>query len=60
MPWMGYSPWGHKESDMTEWLTHTIPLKSSPGDAGKDWRQKKKRVAEGEIESDNSMDMDLG
>ena len=18
---MGYSPWGHKESDMTEWLT---------------------------------------
>ena len=19
----GYSPWGHKESDMTEWLTHT-------------------------------------
>ena len=20
---MGSSPWGHKESDMTEWLTHT-------------------------------------
>ena len=20
---VGYSPWGHKESDMTEWLTHT-------------------------------------
>ena len=20
---MGYSPWGHKESDMTEQLTHT-------------------------------------
>ena len=19
---VGYSPWGHKESDMTEWLTH--------------------------------------
>ena len=27
IPWTeepgGYSPWGHKESDMTEWLTHT-------------------------------------
>ena len=21
---MGYSPWGHKESDMTERLTHTF------------------------------------
>ena len=21
--WWGYSPWGHKESDMTEQLTHT-------------------------------------
>ena len=21
---VGYSPWGHKESDMTEWLTHTF------------------------------------
>ena len=20
---MGYSPWGHKELDMTEWLTQT-------------------------------------
>ena len=19
--WVGYSPWGHKESDMTEWLS---------------------------------------
>ena len=27
----GYSPWGHKESDMTEWLsahTHTPPTLS--------------------------------
>ena len=27
----GYSPWGHKESDMTEWLsahTHTPPTVS--------------------------------
>ena len=25
IPWSlaSYSPWGHKESDMTEWLTHT-------------------------------------
>ena len=23
---MGYSPWGCKESDMTEWLTHTHTL----------------------------------
>ena len=22
----GYSPWGYKESDTTEWLTHTQPL----------------------------------
>jgi len=25
--WLGYRPWGHKESDMTEWLhvhVHTI------------------------------------
>ena len=22
---VGYSPWGHKESDMTKGLTHTIP-----------------------------------
>ena len=48
IPWKGYSPWGHKESNMSEWLTHTIPLKGSPGDAWKDWRQKKS-VAEGEM-----------
>ena len=28
---VGYSPWGHKELDMTEWLTHIavlyIPIK---------------------------------
>ena len=23
---VGYSPWGCKESEMTEWLTHTIPI----------------------------------
>ena len=23
----GYSPWGHKESDTTQWLTHTWPLR---------------------------------
>ena len=23
---VGYSPWGHKESDTTEWLTHTHTL----------------------------------
>ena len=22
IPWTGYSPWGHKESDKTERLTH--------------------------------------
>ena len=22
--WMGHSPWGHKESDMTEWLTLSL------------------------------------
>ena len=22
----GYSPWGHKELDVTEWLTHIHPL----------------------------------
>ena len=22
IPWMGYSPWGHKELDTTEWLTN--------------------------------------
>ena len=27
---MGYSPWGHKESDMTEWLTHTHSLNLEP------------------------------
>ena len=21
---MGYSPWGHKESDMAEWLTYSV------------------------------------
>ena len=26
---MGYSPWDHKESDMTEQLTHTHTHKSS-------------------------------
>ena len=25
-----YSPWGHKESDTTEWLTHTILTVSEP------------------------------
>ena len=29
-PWtgslMGYIPWGLEESDMTEWLTHTLQL----------------------------------
>ena len=25
---VGYSPWGHKESDMTEWLTHTHNMPS--------------------------------
>ena len=24
----GYSPWGHKESDMTKWLTHTLVTSS--------------------------------
>ena len=23
---MGYSPWGHKESDTTEWTQHTLTL----------------------------------
>ena len=23
---VGYNPWGHKESDTTEWLTHTLYL----------------------------------
>jgi len=23
----GYSPWGHKESDTTEWLTFSLSLK---------------------------------
>ena len=26
---MGYSPWGHKESDTTEWLTHTVLINSN-------------------------------
>ena len=28
---VGYSPWGHKESDMTEQLTHTFFWNSIPG-----------------------------
>ena len=24
---VGYSPWGHKESDTTEWLTFTFTLR---------------------------------
>ena len=30
IPWtedlVGYSPWGHKESHPTEWLTHTLHM----------------------------------
>ena len=26
---VGYSPWGRKESDMTEWLTHSLTLESA-------------------------------
>ena len=26
---VGYSPWGYRESDMTEWLTCSLPMKSS-------------------------------
>ena len=34
IPWTeesgwGYSPWGHKESDTTEWLTHTLDSDSN-------------------------------
>ena len=28
---VGYSPWGHKESDMTEQLTHTLSPLGVPG-----------------------------
>ena len=28
--WGGYSPWGHKESDVTEWLTVTLCLQCIP------------------------------
>jgi len=27
---VGYSPWGHKESDTTEWLTHTHTISNVP------------------------------
>ena len=27
--WWAYTPWGHKESDMTEWLTHTHRCRES-------------------------------
>ena len=27
---VGYSPWGHKELDTTEWLTHTIVTSEHP------------------------------
>ena len=26
LKYVGYNPWGHKELDMTEWLTHTHSL----------------------------------
>ena len=26
-PWLGYSPWGHKESDITEWLSSHAHVK---------------------------------
>ena len=29
---MGYSPWGGKESDTTEWLTHTCPIVGYAGE----------------------------
>ena len=38
---VGYSPWGHKESDMTEWLTLTISLRAAQLDdfsLGISWR----------------------
>ena len=33
-PWQAYSPWGHKESDATEHLTHTFPLGTCPSSRG--------------------------
>ena len=26
-PWLGYRPWGHKESDITEWLSSHAHVK---------------------------------
>ena len=31
---MGYSPWGHKESDMTEWLTTILFLTAAKSEIG--------------------------
>ena len=39
---VGYSPWGRKESDTTEWLSAA----QHSADAGKDWRQEEKGTTE--------------
>ena len=31
---VGYSPWGHKESDMTEWLTTILFLTAAKSEIG--------------------------
>ena len=33
----GYSLWGHKELDMTEWLTHTYRLKKIQQHKSGEW-----------------------
>ena len=34
---VGYSPWGRKESDMTEWLSHTHTLVITPRTTLQNW-----------------------
>ena len=41
--WATYSPWGLKESDMTEQLTHTHTTQRQQGNLGESYEMKQKK-----------------
>ena len=43
---LGYSPWGHKESDMTELLTPLLSLKNGEASKRQRWTQAGKKVSQ--------------